>query len=91
VRAYANKYIAGVPHAVQVLDLSESGVRIRRIFEPETEVETFPMELWVGEAPIWAWTRRIWRWGTWEALAIVSADALDRVRFRKLVRASLAG
>ncbi len=89
MRAYANKFIEGVPHTVQVLDVSEGGVRIRRIFEPETAGESFPLELWIGESAVWTWTKRIWRWGPWEALAIVSADALDRARFRKLLRGSV--
>ncbi len=87
--AYANKYIDGVPHMVQLLDVSESGIRIRRIFEPETTTESFPLELSIGGVRFWAWTRRVWTWGCWEALEIVAADPMDRARFRKLVRATL--
>jgi hypothetical protein len=89
VRAYANKYIAGSPHTVQVLDVSERAVKIRRIFEPESAGDAFPLELWFGDSQVWTWSRRIWRWGPWEALAIVSADALDHARFRKFLRANL--
>src|SRR3989442_1191177 len=83
---YANKYIGGAPHTVQLLDVSESGFRIRRILEPDVEAEAFPIELWLGGTTLWTWTRRVWRWGSWEALAIVSADAFDHARFRKFLR-----
>lgn len=87
--AFANKYIDGMPHAVRIVDVSESGLRIRRILEPETLVETFPVELWLGGQTLWAWTQRVWRWGSWEALRIVSADAFDHARFKRFLRGSL--
>jgi hypothetical protein len=90
VDAYANKYIGGIPHAVRIVDVSESGLRIRRIFEPETKLETFPIELWLGGQTLWAWTRSVWRWGSWEALRIVSADALDHARYKRFLRGSLS-
>jgi hypothetical protein len=93
VDAYANKYIDGVPHAVRLVDVSESGLRIRRLvsWQPETTRDAFPLELWLGGSTLWAWTRRVWRWGPWEALTIVSADALDHARFKRFLRGSLTG
>lgn len=87
---YANKYIDGVPHAVELLDVSASGFSIRRILEPESATETYPLEVSVGGVTFWAWTRRVWRDGNREALRIVSADAIDRARLRKFLGGVLA-
>ncbi len=87
---FANKYIDGIPHVVELLDVSASGLRVRRILEPESATLTYPLELSVGGVTLWAWTRRVWRRGNREALRIVGADAVDRARLRKLLRGTLA-
>ena len=86
---FANKYIDGIPHVVELLDVSASGLQVRRILEPETKTETYPLEVCFGGSTLWAWTRRVWRRGNREALRIVSADALDRARLQKFLRAAL--
>lgn len=84
---FANRYIDGHPYAVELLDASAGGVRIRTMLEPDTSgIETFPMEIRVEGVRIWACTRRVWREGDREALQIVSADPLERARFKKLLR-----
>gem|GEM_PF-575220 len=88
---FANKYVDGIPHIVEVLDVSSSGLAVRRILEPETGAETYPLELCIDGVTLWAWTRRVWRRGSREALRIVAADAVERARFTKVVRAALAG
>lgn len=85
-RVFANKYIDGTPHAVELLDASASGLLVRRILEPDTQATAFALELSLGGKVLWAWTRRVWCHGSREALRIVSADALDRARLRKLLR-----
>jgi hypothetical protein len=88
---FANKYIDGIPHVVELLDASASGLSVRRILEPESATMTYPLELSLaGEVTLWAWTRRVWRRGNREALRIISADALDRARLQKFLRAALA-
>ncbi len=95
-RVYVNKYVEGAPHAAEILDLSEDGLRVRRIFEPESDQERYCVELVVpspdGSARdrIWLWTRRAWRRGDEEALAICWSDALDRIRLRRFVQAATA-
>ena len=86
---FANKYIDGTPHTVELLDASASGLQVRRILEPESPTQTYPLELSIGGLTLWAWTRRVWRRGNREALRIVSADSLDRARFRKLLRGAI--
>jgi hypothetical protein len=84
---FANRYIDGHPFAVELLDASASGFRVRTLLSPDTgELETFPIEVRVDGVRIWAWTRRVWKDGDQEALRIVSADPLERARFRKLLR-----
>jgi len=84
---FANRYIEGHPYAVELLDASAGGFLVRTMFEPDTaDVETFPIEVRVDGVRIWAWTRRVWKDGDREALRIVSADPLERARFKKLLR-----
>jgi hypothetical protein len=87
---FANKYIDGIPHVVELLDVSASGLQVRRILEPESASMTYPLELSLGGVTLWAWTRRVWRRGNREALRIVSADTVDRARFRKFLRGAMA-
>lgn len=87
---FANKYIDGIPHVVELLDVSATGLKVRRILEPESASTTYPLELSLGGVTLWAWTRRVWRRGNREALHIVSADSIDRARLRKFLRAAIA-
>ena len=87
---FANKYIDGTPHVVELIDVSASGLMVRRILEPESATQTYPLEVSIGGLTLWAWTRRVWRRGNREALRIVSADALDQARLRKLLREARA-
>ena len=87
---FANKYIDGIPHVVELLDLSASGLQVRRILEPESAAVTYPLHVSLGGVTLWAWTRRVWRRGNREALRIVSADSLDRARLGKFLRIALA-
>ena len=86
---FANKYIDGIPHLVELVDVSSTGLQVRRILEPETSSQTFPLELCVGGVTLWAWTRRVWRRGNREALHMVATDAIDRARLRKFLRAAM--
>ena len=87
---FANKYIDGIPHVVELLDVSASGLSVRRILEPESPTLTYPLEVCFGGSTLWAWTRRVWRRGNREALRIVSASALDRARLQKFLREAMA-
>jgi hypothetical protein len=87
---FANKYIEGIPHLVEIVDVSASGLQVRRILEPESASLAYPLELSLGGVSLWAWTRRVWRRGNREALRLVSTDAVDRARLRKFLRAAIA-
>ena len=87
---FANKYIDGIPHLVELVDISASGLQVRRILEPETTSMTYPLELSVGGVTLWAWTRQVWRSGDREALRMVSTDTVESARLRKFLRAAMA-
>ncbi len=87
---FANKYIEGIPHLVELVDVSATGLQVRRILEPESASMTYPLELSIGGVTLWAWTRQVWRRGNREALRMVSTDTVDRARLRKFLRAALA-
>jgi hypothetical protein len=88
---FANKYIDGMPFAVEVLDASPSGLSLRRIFEPASSRDTFALELCFSVGPadghrIWAWARRVRTSGDAEAYQILAVDPLDRARLQKFLR-----
>ena len=87
---FANKYIDGIPHLVELVDVSASGLQVRRILEPETTSMTYPLELSIGGVTLWAWTRQVWRRGNREALRMVSTDTVETARLRKFLRAAMA-
>ena len=87
---FANKYVDGIPHLVELVDVSASGLQVRRILEPETASMTYPLELSVGGVTLWAWTRQVWRRGDREALRMVSTDTVESARLRKFLRAAMA-
>ena len=87
---FANKYIDGIPHLVELVDVSASGLQVRRILEPETNSMTYPLELSIGGVTLWAWTRQVWRRGNREALRMVSTDTVESARLRKFLRAAMA-
>jgi hypothetical protein len=85
--AFANKYIDGMPHLVELLDASANGVLLRRIHEPElAERDTFALEMCVDEFRFFAWARRVRKDDDKEAFQILAADPLDRARFQKSLR-----
>ena len=87
---FANKYIDGIPHLVELVDVSASGLQVRRILEPESTSMTYPLELSIGGVTLWAWTRQVWRRGNREALRMVSTDTVECARLRKFLRTAMA-
>ena len=87
---FANKYIEGIPHLVELVDVSASGLQVRRILEPETSSIAYPLELSIGGITLWAWTRQVWRRGNREALRMIATDTVESARLRKFLRAAMA-
>ena len=90
VAVFANKYLDGTPHLIELLDVSSDGLLVRRFLEPEHASDTFALQLFIGGFTSWAWARRVWRDGDREAMRIVSSDPFDRARIRKFLRGVIA-
>jgi hypothetical protein len=85
---FCNKYIDGFPHAVELLDLSPNGIRVRTINEPTpTPDGRYPVQIMLpGRAEaIWLWTKTLRRHPNGEeVLAFVGIDGLERVRIARM-------
>ena len=89
-----NKYVGGFPYAVRLLDISETGARIRCLLEPDpppsgegAEPQRVALELEVPETGdrLWLWAREIWRNGKRQALAFSGLTPGDRAMLRALL------
>jgi hypothetical protein len=82
-----NKYIDGFPHLVKLVDVSASGMLLRRFHEPDLPRAFYSVELGIPGRPerMWLWTRHVWSSGELQALRFVGIDPVDRVRLARLV------
>lgn len=82
---FFNKYIGGYPHLCRALDISTEGIRAVAISEPETRLESFPIELRLPGEPqtLWLWAKRVRRSGRREVLELISTRSQD---FHRLER-----
>jgi hypothetical protein len=92
VDLFINKYIDGYPHLCRAIEVSDGGVLVERVNEPEIEREFYPVEIGVMEvegerAPerIWLWARQVWRDGARQALRFVGAEEHDVERLRRVL------
>ena len=84
---FCNKYIGGFPHAVELLDLSPNGIRVRTINEPRSEPEgRYPVQLMRPgrREAMWLWIRTLRREGDEEVLGFVGIDGIERVRIARM-------
>ncbi|MBL8612519.1 MAG: PilZ domain-containing protein [Myxococcales bacterium] len=84
---FCNKYIDGFPHAVELLDLSPNGIRVRTIREPAAKADgRFPVQILLPgrSQALWLWTKTLRRQGEEEVLGFVGIDGLERVRIARL-------
>jgi hypothetical protein len=86
-RVLFNKYIDGYPHLAELVDLSSTGMLVRRINEPEHPRDFFPLEIGIPGTSerMWLWARRVWSNGNQEALRFVGIDPIDRARIGRIV------
>lgn len=90
-RMLFNKYVDGFPHTAELLDLSATGMLVRKIHEPQVTRDFFSLELGVPGSTerMWLWARRVWSEGDKEALRFVGIDPMDRVRLVRMVDRAL--
>ena len=86
-RMLFNKYVDGFPHVAELVDLSASGMLVRKIHEPDTSKDFYSLELGLPGTTerVWLWARRVWQKGDQEALRFVGIDPIDRAKLIRLV------
>jgi hypothetical protein len=91
VHVYFNKYIDGVPYLCEALELSMSGMLVRRVNEPDRDLACYAVELAAeGEVAdakerVWLCASPVWSCGRFEALTFVGQSHIDRLRLADLV------
>jgi hypothetical protein len=89
VRIFANEYIDRVPCLCEVLELSQTGMLVRRLLGPESELATYAIELGredgVGADRMWLCAASVWKSDALEALAFVGHSDTDRKRLGDLL------
>jgi hypothetical protein len=98
-----NKYIDGTPHMVVLVDISESGMLIRKIHEPNLPRTYYSVELAVpspgdeadddGLERMWLWTRSVRTTGEfdeYQALRFIGLDMATREKIARLVEEARA-
>lgn len=87
---YFNKYIDGQPYLCEALDVSESGMLLRRVAEPDASRACYAIELAAGplspgEARLWLCASPVWQAGDLEAVRFVAQSDRDRKELRGLL------
>jgi hypothetical protein len=87
-----NKYVGGFPFAVSLLDLSETGIRIRKLLEPDSEEARVALEIEVPRTGdrLWLWAREVWRSGSRQALTFSGLTEGDRAMLHAIVASANA-
>jgi len=85
---YFNKYIDGHPYVAEVIELSLTGMLLRKIHEPDAPRAAYAIELAAGEDErMWLCGTPVWTSGPFEALGFVGQSAADRERLLSLLAA----
>ena len=87
---YFNKYIDGQPYACEAVELSATGMLLRRIHEPDASRACYAVELASGagagpEDRVWLCASPVWTAGELEALHFVAQSDRDRERLGALI------
>ncbi len=87
-----NKYIDGMPHVCRTIDVSEGGLLLERVSEPEIDREFYPVEIGLMEASgdrpperVWLWARQVWTDGTRQALRFIGVEDRDLRKLNRLL------
>ncbi len=90
VDVFFNKYLGGHPHLCRALDVSESGMQVVVLSEPDGAMESFPMELRLpGDTKtLWLWGRCVRRRDRKQAIEFVGLSEATRRRIETFVRAA---
>ena len=89
-----NKYIDGYPHLCRTIDVSESGLLLERVSEPEVNRDFYPVEIGLLEPPsederaperLWLWAKQVWTDGERQALRFIGVEDRDRTKLHQLL------
>ena len=86
---FLNKYIDGFPHLASLIEMSASGMLVRKIHEPCVQKDFYSVELgipWVPGERLWLWTRCVRDFGDRQALRFVGMGIEERTRIEEIVR-----
>jgi hypothetical protein len=80
---YLNKYIDGHPYLCEAVELSATGMLVRRVHEPDAPRAAYALELAAGpleagEPRVWLCASPVWADGDLEALRFVECSDRDR-------------
>lgn len=87
---YFNKYIDGQPYLCEALELSETGMLLRRVAEPDASRACYAIELAAGpleagEERLWLCASPVWQTDEYEALRFVAQSDRDRAMLSGLL------
>ncbi len=88
---YFNKYIDGQPHLCEAIELSSTGMLVRKVHEPEAARACYAIEIKIAPGSegcgVWLCATPVWSSGPFEALGFVGQSPRDR----ELIEALIAG
>jgi hypothetical protein len=84
---YFNKYIDGQPHLCEAIELSATGMLVRKVHEPEGSRACYAIEIAPGSegCGVWLCATPVWSSGPFEALGFVGQSPADRERIEALI------
>lgn len=86
-----NKYVDGVPHLCELLEVSMSGALVRGMGGPDAPRASYALELaadagdGASNRRVWLCATPVWRSGRYEALAFVGQSKMDRLKLASLI------
>ncbi len=84
---YFNKYIDGHPHLCEAIELSATGMLVRRVHEPDGSRACYAIEIAPGSEGegLWLCATPVWSSGPFEALGFVGQSPTDTARIEALI------
>jgi len=89
-RVYLNKYVDGHPHLCEALEMSATGMLVRRVHGPDAPRAAYALELAAGpleagQERVWVCASPVWAAGDLEALRFVECSDADRAKLEGLL------
>jgi hypothetical protein len=85
---FCNQYIDGTPCLSEALEMSMSGLLVRRVLGPSLDRATYAIEIASAQSRdgrVWLCATPVWRVGAYEALKFVSQSETDRLKLANLL------